>query len=370
MPRNLAVLFDGTWNNRRTRTNVIRMRESIRTVGRADAEQPCCYEEGVGTQWHSRVTGGAFGRGLSENILEGYAWLSRWHRAGDRIFIFGFSRGAYTARSLGGLIRKCGLLNTVTAETLRAAYDLYRDKSVHPDDPRAVAFREAHSRETRIRFIGVWDTVGALGVPLSAVPFSRDYYQWHDTELSKIVDYACHALALDEQRKDFAPTVWTKAKPENVKVEQRWFAGSHSDVGGGEGGRLPNLALRWLQDMAAEAGLVLHGKLRLGPDDALAPISDSFAQFMFGLYRFFRRRHPRAFGAGVNEKVDESVWQRWRADPSYRPAALLNHPDRPVEVAVGAALAATVGAKAPPTEGQGDQGSPPGDEGPSDAVPT
>lgn len=335
MSRNLVVLFDGTWNNRSTRTNVIRMRESIRTVGRADTAQPCCYDEGVGTRWYNRLTGGAFGRGLSENIQEGYAWLSRWQRAGDRIFVFGFSRGAYTARSLAGLIRKCGLLNTVTADTLRAAYDLYRDKSVHPDDPRAVAFRQQHSRETRIRFIGVWDTVGALGVPLSAVPFSRDYYQWHDTELSKIVDYACHALALDEHRKDFAPTVWTKAKPENVKVEQRWFAGSHSDVGGGEGGRLPNLALRWLQEMAEEAGLALHGKLKLAPDDALAPICDSFGAFVFGIYRLFRKRHQRAFGGGVHEVVDLSVWERWRADPKYRPAALMNHPDRPAEIAGG-----------------------------------
>lgn len=330
MARNISLLFDGTWNNRRTRTNVIRMRESIRTVGRADSAQPCCYDEGVGTQWSNRLTGGAFGRGLSENIQEGYTWLSRWHMAGDRIFVFGFSRGAYTARSLAGLIRKCGLLNSVTAQTLRAAYDLYRDKDVHPDDPRAVAFRREHARETRIRFIGVWDTVGALGVPLSQVPFSRDYYQWHDTELSKIVDYACHAVALDEHRKDFAPTLWTKAKPENIKVEQRWFAGSHTDVGGGEGGTLPNLALRWLQDMAAEAGLELHDRITVAPADCRGPIADSFAAFMFGIYRWVRRRHQRVFGAGVNEVVDESVWQRWRADPSYRPAALLNHPDQPV----------------------------------------
>lgn len=349
MPRNLALLFDGTWNNRRTRTNVIRMRESIRTVGRADSQQPCFYDEGVGTRWYNRLTGGAFGRGLSENIQQGYAWLSRWHRAGDRIFVFGFSRGAYTARSLAGLVRKCGLLNTVTAGTLRAAYELYRDKSVHPDHPRAVAFRQQHSRETRIRFIGVWDTVGALGVPLSAVPFSRDYYQWHDTELSKIVDYACHALALDEQRKDFAPTVWTRAKPENVKVEQRWFAGSHSDVGGGEGGALPNVALRWLQDMAEEAGLVLNAKLRLRPQDPLGPIHDSFAGFVFGLYRLFRKRHPRRFGTGVNEVVDESVWRRWREDPAYRPVALRDHPQRPAEpIPVGAASAAAAGAEAPP----------------------
>jgi uncharacterized protein (DUF2235 family) len=287
------------------------------------------YDEGVGTRWYNRLSGGAFGRGLSENIQEGYAWLSRRCVRDDAIYVFGFSRGAYTARSLVGLIRKCGLLNAVTDETIKQAYDLYRDKSVHPDDPRAAEFRSKHSRETRVRFIGVWDTVGALGIPISQVPFSRDYYQWHDTELSKIVDYAIQAVAVDEHRKDFGVTLWSKLKPDNVKVEQRWFAGAHSDVGGGEGGALPNLALRWLQDMAEEAGLALQSRAEVVPQYALWPISDSFAGFMFGIYRFFKKRYHRAFGTGVNEVVDESVWQRWRADPAYRPPSLANHPQRP-----------------------------------------
>src|SRR5690349_17709816 len=160
MPRNLVVLFDGTWNNKRTRTNVIRMRESIRTTGRDDPQQPCFYDEGVGTKWYNRLSGGAFGRGLSENIQEGHAWLSRHHAPGDSIYVFGFSRGAYTARSLAGLIRKCGLLNSVTPQTIAQAYELYRDKAVHPDDPKAADFRARHSRETRVRCIGVWATVG------------------------------------------------------------------------------------------------------------------------------------------------------------------------------------------------------------------
>jgi uncharacterized protein (DUF2235 family) len=329
MARKLIVLFDGTWNKRSTRTNVIRMRESIATTGGDDPRQPCYYDEGVGTKWYNRLTGGAFGRGLSGNILDGYAWLSRRHVPGDAIFVFGFSRGAYTARSLGGLIRKCGLLNSVTDQTVAQAYALYRDKAVAPTDAGAVDFRARHSRETRIRYVGVWDTVGALGIPISQVPFSRDYYQWHDTELSKIVDYAIHAVAVDEHRKDFGVTLWTRLKPENVKVEQRWFAGAHSDVGGGEGGALPNLALRWLQDTAEEAGLVLKEKAPIGPEDYRGPIADSFRGFMFGIYKLFKKRHHRTFGAGVNEVVDDSVWQRWRADATYRPPALAKHPQKP-----------------------------------------
>jgi len=313
MPRNLVLLFDG-----------------IRSSGPDDGQQPVFYDEGVGTKWWNRLSGGIFGRGLSENIQEGYAWLSRRHVPGDAIYVFGFSRGAYTARSLVGLIRKCGLLNSVTAESVKQAYELYREKSVHPDDPKAVEFRAKHARETRVRYVGVWDTVGALGIPISQVPFSRDFYQWHDTELSKIVDYAIQAVAADEHRKDFGVTLWSKLKPENVKVEQRWFAGAHSDIGGGEGGTLPNLALRWLQDTAEEAGLALQSRADVTAQDALGSISDSFASFMFGIYRFFKKRYYRTFGAGVNEVVDESVWQRWRADPNYRPPSLASHPQRPM----------------------------------------
>ena len=106
------------------------------------------------------------------------------------------------------------------------AYDLYRKRGDDPDGPEATAFRAQHSWETRVRFVGVWDTVGSLGIPVTGLklPFFRDYYEFHDTELSKIVDYAYHALALDEFREDFAPTLWTKTKPENLAVEQRWFA--------------------------------------------------------------------------------------------------------------------------------------------------
>jgi hypothetical protein len=180
-----------------------------------------------------------------------------------------------------------------------------------------------------VHFIGVWDTVGSLGIPLSAVPFSRDFYQWHDTELSKIVDYAYHAIAVDEHRRDFDVTVWSKLKPENLKVEQRWFAGAHSDVGGGQGGTLPNLALRWIQDVAESAGLVLKKKVQPGPRDHLGPIDRSYQTFLFGIYRWFSKPHERVFGHGVNEVVDPSVWQRWREDPAYRPYTLQQHPEAP-----------------------------------------
>jgi len=323
MARKLAVLFDGTWNTIKDRTNVIRLAELIAATSRDGSEQiPPFYDKGVGTHALDRLSGGVFGYGLSENIRDGYRWLADHFQPGDELFLFGFSRGAYTARSLAGLIRKCGILHSADMSLIHQAYDLYRDKDIHPDSPEATAFRASFAQETRIRFIGVWDTVGSLGIPATGVPFSRDFYEWHDTELSKIVDYAYHALALDEHRKDFAPAVWTLRKPENIDVEQRWFVGAHSNVGGGyRNDPLPNLALAWLQQKAKDAGLGFKVDVAVNNQDALATINDSYSEFMFGLYKRFKggKRHYRTFGRGVNETVDESVWKRWEALPDYRP---------------------------------------------------
>ena len=325
MNRKLAVLFDGTWNTIKDRTNVVRLSELLAT-GSDGGEQPKpFYDPGVGVHALDWLSGGVFGFGLSKNIRDGYGWLAENFRPGDELFLFGFSRGAYTARSLAGLIRKCGILRVADKGLIQQAYDLYRDKDIHPDNPEAAAFRASFAQETRIRFIGVWDTVGSLGIPATGVPFSRDYYQWHDTELSKIVDYAYHALAIDEHRKDFAPAVWTVRKPENVEVEQRWFVGAHSNVGGGyRNDPLPKLALAWLQHKAKAAGLGFKADVVVSDQDPLADINDSYSEFMFGLYKHFKggKRHYRAFGRGVNETVDDSVWKRWEARPDYRPPTL------------------------------------------------
>ncbi len=330
MTKRVVILFDGTWNNTRDRTNVVRMRESIASSGEDDPLQPCLYRKGVGTHWYDGVTGGLFGRGLSENIQQAYSWLCGKQAPGDAIFVFGFSRGAYSARSLVGLVRKCGLIHLPAPERVREAYALYRRKDSSADSPEALDFRARHSREVRVRFVGVWDTVGALGVPASHVPFSSDYYRFHDTELSKIVDRAYHAIAVDEHRQDYAPALWTIIKPENEEVEQRWFTGAHSNVGGGyDNDPLPNLALRWMQDKAEAAGLALTQKIEVSDTAYLAPVKDSYREFIFGVYRLFTKPVNRVFGDGVNESVHGSVWQRWRELTDYRPATLLGHADRP-----------------------------------------
>src|SRR3990172_11220547 len=145
--KRLVVLSDGTWSNKRDRTNVIRFRESIATTGQDDPLQPCFYDSGVGTHWYDRFTGALFGRGLSIKIRQDYSWLCEKYSPGDEILVFGFSRGAYTARSLVGLIRKSGLLNAPTPELVQQAYDLYRNKDFSADSSDAMNFRSHHSRE-------------------------------------------------------------------------------------------------------------------------------------------------------------------------------------------------------------------------------
>jgi uncharacterized protein (DUF2235 family) len=350
--RRLVLLFDGTWNKPESNTNVERLRQLIALRDPAGIEQLINYLPGVGVSpGLTHLLGGAFGYGLSDNVIEGYRWLCAVWQPGDDIYLFGFSRGAYTARSLSGLIRKCGLLKraadgSVAKADISAAYDFYRDVTTRPDDPAAVAFRASHSTEVDIHFIGVWDTVGSLGIPDTAswFPYARSRYQFHDTELSKIVKYAYQALALDEHRADFAPTVWTRnpytlkpgetptsKKLEQIEIEQRWFIGSHSDVGGGNdrdgAGRkpdpLPDLPLAWLQRKAIDTGLACSGLLIPVADADMGMPRNSYAEFMYGIYKEFKPPFDRTLGIGVNEKVDDSVWQRWLADASYRSPSLV-----------------------------------------------
>lgn len=331
MPKHLALCFDGTWNAPEDRTNPYRLDRLIAAETGNGIKQVVYYDEGVGSTWHDWFTGGAFGRGLSENIQQGYRWLAKRYEPGDAIYVFGFSRGAYTARSLVGLLRKTGLVRTTdkTPEPdlrnlIHQAYELYRTRHDSPDVPEARAFRDANSHVVRVKFVGVWDTVGALGIPFPRIPFSSDYFQFHDTGLSGIVENAYHAVAIDEHREIFAPTLWT-TKPEHTVMEQRWFVGAHANVGGGyRQDPLPDLALRWLQQKAKDCGLAMHTDVVVNADAHRAKINDSFKEFMFGVYRVFRagRRYQRPIGTSVNEVVDESVLARRAQDPGYRPPAL------------------------------------------------
>jgi uncharacterized protein (DUF2235 family) len=261
--KRLIVCSDGTWNNREKGgdggiTNVVKISRLVAPTASDGTSQIVFYDPGVGTEgsvW-DRVFAGVTGQGLSKNIGDAYLFLVENFTPGDEIYLFGFSRGAYTARSTVGLIRKCGLLRKDQVDKFQEAYALYRSDK-HPDSDEAKAFRQEHSHETPVHFLGVWDTVGSLGIPVSGLrSWTARKYQFHDVALSKIVKHARHAVSIDERRKSFEPTLWSTKGVPGQTVEQVWFAGVHSGVGGGyaESG-LSDVALAWMTDEAAKAGL-------------------------------------------------------------------------------------------------------------------
>jgi uncharacterized protein (DUF2235 family) len=196
---------------------------------------------------------------------------------GDEIWLFGFSRGAYTSRSIIGLIRNSGLLRKQHLEKFNLAYQLYRDRSKEtgPNQPVAEQFKAQFSHTPDVRFLGVWDTVGSLGVPDHILSkFLDNMWNFHDVSLSGIVRSAYHALAIDEHRADFKPCAWDG--PNSEDRQQVWFAGAHSDVGGGyPDAGLSDCALAWMMCNAEARGLELdRANVNVKPNP-LADVHDS-----------------------------------------------------------------------------------------------
>ncbi|MEM9795754.1 MAG: DUF2235 domain-containing protein [Pseudomonadota bacterium] len=337
--KRIVILCDGTWNssdtvdatNVRELTRVIvaqtrtpKMREIDGVVepildaagapALQDVAQVPIYIEGVGTgrrgvtrtgRLSDRLLGGAFGWGLMENVVEAYRNLVFLWESGDEVYIFGYSRGAFTARSLAGFIRYTGLLSRSDLHLLPKAVDRYSDTffgsgearqaknlwwrakyssetlvdpedikrlEAMPADPEAQEALAKLSRapEFKVDYMGVWDTVGAMGIPghVTGAPLVNRRHQFHDTNLSAMVRSARHAVALDERRRTFPPTLWknigglNKGRPDRP-YRQEWFPGNHGSVGGGgpEKG-LSSAALDWVLDGAEIAGLALRDDLR------------------------------------------------------------------------------------------------------------
>ena len=286
-PKQLILLLDGTWNDADegpTDTNIVRLRELInksltgspmpsaskllatdRKYVSDGVHRLVFYERGVGTgALLDQIYGGAFGRGLGDNVRRAYKFLSWYYEPGDQIFVFGFSRGAYTARSLVGMLASAGLLKRAScnAQLEESAWNFYRTPV---NDRLPAKFDEltphVHDRgEFRVTCVGVFDTVGALGVPLPVfVRENREIYGFHDVELGSITKCSLHALAIDEHREPFQATTWRKPKfktfDANMVVEQVWFPGAHADLGGGyvaEWDRLVKAGDGWMRKRALD----------------------------------------------------------------------------------------------------------------------
>lgn len=353
--KRLILCLDGTWNSadqtkEEEKTGIERLQPSnvvklAFRIAKRDQEIPqiVYYDEGVGTgNSLDRLTGGAFGFGLDKNIFEAYRFLVANFELGDEIFIFGYSRGAYTARSLAGMINKCGILKPAHIDRYIETLTLYRSP-IQASHDFAKRHRERYAVDDSIpiEVVGVWDTVGALGIPLRGLRFlTQRKYRFHDVELGRSIKNGFHALAIDERRAPFEPTLWMPPSPEarGQNVKQVWFPGGHGDVGGGTSVTgLSDTSLQWMMD---EVGR----RLAFDPEVLNTfPLSTSTADrvttrirsTLKGLYRLTRGRR-REIGTEVIDRHDStkrgaidftqslhsSVRERWDARGDYRPKNL------------------------------------------------
>lgn len=351
--KRLVICCDGTWN-RADNTTVSNVEKIARTIQlepeqAAGVQQMVLYLPGVGTAGYQtdKILGGAFGLGLTNNVLNAYRFLSINYQPGDEIFIIGFSRGAYTARSLAGMVGKVGLLTreAMIGGHLPEAGQRYRHRGEWPQEwSSPEQFRAEHCHPSvPITFLGVFDTVGALGVP--GVLGKR--HQFHDVELGDAVRVARQALAVDEPRMKFEPCLWLAPPPDKPqqpgRIKQVWFEGAHSDVGGGyEEAGLSDTALLWMAAEAQAQGLVFDCALfreqlgpgtpvmRHDPSSALYKTIDTVARLKIVLGRAKgesfdgrRRRLHRPDSAGV--AVASTTVARYLADGDYRPTNLTRY---------------------------------------------
>ncbi|HEY7901321.1 MAG TPA: DUF2235 domain-containing protein [Caulobacteraceae bacterium] len=367
--KNIAIFCDGTWQNlsQRYPTNVTRLARATTPVakdGAREVPQVIYYDDGVGVgngvvDSAQRLLGGAFGEGLDAKIAQAYEFLCLNYCPGDRIFVFGFSRGAYTARSLVGLLRRTWILKRRNIGLVDQAIDIYRNHSKdavetavfrenncfpmsfdmggRPASPKAAASAANPSTAT-VQFVGVWDTVGSLGVP-KALPFAgllNNKYRFHDEALSRFVISARHAVAIDERRTAFAPTLWDNLDALNANAsasalpyaqrpyQQVWFPGDHGAVGGGESdGGISLDPLLWIAEGASLAGLGFDADMIAMYRSSTDPTADFPASHRsIGEFLIDVAGEADRIGPDSTDEISGAATTRWRALRAYRPKPL------------------------------------------------
>src|SRR3984957_20575217 len=318
MSKRIAYCADGTWDTSKSHTNVYKLFKAL-TVS---ADQMPFYDDGVGSDGDPivKVAGGAFGTGLWNKIKEGYTKIAYVYEAGDSVYIFGFSRGAYTARSLAGMIMACRLPTQDFSDDMAdAAFDAYRDQLNRAAKLKNLS--NCNLVDAEITMVGVWDTVGSLGIKSIFGDTEPILYGFLDTGLHPRIKNAYHALAMDEKRPQFPATLWNGPAAEGQTLEQVWFTGAHSDVGGGEPDDLPgttalsDITLGWMMSKASAAGLQFDPavlKLNTLPlDPALAV--DQFHESWKVFTGFPRRRDIDKASSIANSVAVRCADQaRWR----------------------------------------------------------
>ena len=269
--KRIILCADGTWNVRdqvdkatkkRRPSNVTKVARAIRPRAPNGVDQIVYYHDGIGTAGVvDRYTGGAFGEGIEDNVRDLYRFIVYNYEPGDELYFFGFSRGAFTVRTLAGFMHKVGLIEKDDDYYVPEIYACY-ESSKGPGSPEwTKAFHNVQGTRPcpPIRFIGVWDTVGALGAPgLLGQVLNKSKYQYHDVGLNPRIQNAFQALAIDERRKPFQPNLWSRPAGWTGRLEQAWFPGVHCNVGGGYApDGLANEALHWIAEKAEGVGLAL-----------------------------------------------------------------------------------------------------------------
>lgn len=370
--KRLVFCFDGTWNklSADTPTNVVLTAASIVRQTKDNIIQVIHYDEGVGTGRWDRIRGGTMGAGLFENIREAYRFLIFNYEPGDELFVFGFSRGAFSAQTFVGFIRHVGILRRLHAARIDEAVDLYKLRSAKAGDIDN-GFREFRARYAdnvcvdrdddvwrcanikgyvagqvpllTIKYLGIWDTVEALGVPdfLPGSSWLNRGHAYHEAKMSAFVESARHAVAIDERRSTFPVTLWgdltdinsTKgAKPEDhdAPYQEKWFPGNHGSVGGGGDIRgLSDGALAWVLKGAKKAGLVLDvdagSRIHGFKPDPLSPLIN-MENPKRGILERLSTDRP---GPQYEWQLSAAAIRRWNADPQtlpdkkeYRPKTL------------------------------------------------
>lgn len=303
-----VIILDGTMSSLREghETNAGLLFKLLKEDGHSSVY----YEAGIQwSDWRS-APDVMMGRGINRQICRAYGYLASRYKPGDRIFLMGFSRGAYAARSLAGVIDLVGLVRAkhATERNIRQVYRYYR---TDPQSDAAHLFQSRYCHENSpIEMVGVWDTVKALGVRLPFVwRLSAPQHAFHNHELGSTIRHGYHALARDETRLAYVPVLWTCPEGWVGDMEQVWFRGTHGDVGGQLGGFLParplsNIPLVWVLGKAETLGLALPDGWRARfPRDPHAPSVGRWR----GLAKLFLLRRKRRIGQDRSERLHESL---------------------------------------------------------------
>jgi uncharacterized protein (DUF2235 family) len=383
MPKTIVFCADGTWNGPEeqtgksvaddddsageltgaTLTNVVKLYSNL--AGRPTPEtlrlnneqekklvdangnvvQIAKYLHGVGDSQNAitKVLGGVFGVGVIARIVRGYTFVSRYYQPGDAIYIVGFSRGAYTARALAGMITRVGLLDSSRYDVndkeeayKRGLAAWHRSKGVTLTGQSTITsvanrfldFIETFVARTTltdkdlianvlVKCVAVWDTVGSVGIPLYMKDKRYDVFRFTDTKLSEKVEFGFHAMAVDEQRADFPVTQWDQRQG----IEQAWFVGAHADVGGGyqeSESRLSDIALDWMMNKLSGIGVSLATPLTCVPQGqcTVQELHKPWEQVPFKLLAR-NARNPKS-----SDVFHTTVTQLWKTDATYRSSAL------------------------------------------------